>query len=510
MSDSRLKLAVFIDFDNIEIGVKTTLNGSFDIGAVLEAIKERGEVVTKVAYGDWKRSGDHGRAMAQHAVRMVQRVMTPGGDKNGADINLALDALEMAFTHDHINAFVIVGGDSDFITLVEKLKQYDRKVFVVGGRAFTSQVMQKNCTEFIAYENIVPQRGGGGRQRGERGDRAQDKPRAGAQPIDQAVALVKRALKVLVDREVSPQLGLLKSTLLQLDSSFSERDYGASTFREFADKLAEQGLVTLKHQGRSTLVELPDGSTPMTPPSAESPSLTTSGSTPLTGGSTSPSGSSEPVPLREILEQPDSGPAPAEMSMSLGDGVALVRRVLAEATTQPRWPMYPRQFKQFLKSAQPDFDERRYGSINDLMRACQKDGLLRLERDRQGGLRVFANGANARASVPHGWAVGRENGHELEASVEAAATPEPIAEVAEVVEEVASVSARSSARELRRDLAEAASGREGGPVIEAQVTAVREEEVAAAPAAKAKRASRARKTPTGEKKKAAPRRKKQA
>ena len=160
MSDTRLKIAVFIDFDNVEIGVKTTLNLQFDIGAVLEAIKERGEVITKVAYGDWKRSGEHGRAMAQHAVRMVQRVMTPGGDKNGADINLALDALEMAFTHSHINAFVIVGGDSDFITLVEKLKQYDRKVFVVGGRAFTSQVMQKNCTEFIAYENVVPERGG--------------------------------------------------------------------------------------------------------------------------------------------------------------------------------------------------------------------------------------------------------------------------------------------------------------------------------------------------------------
>src|ERR687894_503034 len=155
MSDQRLKLAVFIDFDNVEIGVKTTLGLQFDVGAVLEAIKERGEIITKVAYGDWKRAGEHSRAMSQHAVRLVQRVMTPGGDKNGADINLALDALEMAFTHAHINAFVIVGGDSDFITLVEKLKQYDRKVFVVGGRAFTSQVMQKNCTEFLAYENVA-------------------------------------------------------------------------------------------------------------------------------------------------------------------------------------------------------------------------------------------------------------------------------------------------------------------------------------------------------------------
>ena len=85
---------------------------------------------------------------------MVQRNLTPGGDKNGADINLALDALEMAFTHAHINAFVIVGGDSDFISLVEKLKQYDKKVFVVGGRQFTSVMMQRNCHEFIAYENL--------------------------------------------------------------------------------------------------------------------------------------------------------------------------------------------------------------------------------------------------------------------------------------------------------------------------------------------------------------------
>jgi uncharacterized LabA/DUF88 family protein len=457
MSDQRLKIAVFIDFDNVEIGVKTTLNLQFDIGAVLEAIKERGEVITKVAYGDWKRSGEHGRAMAQHAVRMVQRVMTPGGDKNGADINLALDALEMAFTHSHINAFVIVGGDSDFITLVEKLKQYDRKVFVVGGRAFTSQVMQKNCTEFIAYENVVsdPSAGSGSsraQSRDERGSRRhkqeKDKPKtSGGQPIEQAVPLVQRALKVLVDREVTPQLGLLKSTLLQLDSSFSERDYGVGSFREFADKLARHGLVSLKHQGRSTLVELPE-TNPSTPesPQAETPPLRANGG-----------GEVKAATLTELLEQPDSVPQP---SASLGDGVALVRRVLAEATTEPRWPMYPRQFKQFLRNAQPDFDERKYGSIADLMRACQKDGLLRLERDRQGALRVFGGGS-PRASVPHGWGVSvRENG-----SSHAETDTPPIVEV--VPEEIAA------------------------PVVDAQITSVVEAE-AAAP--KAKRATRARKT----------------
>ena len=461
-SDQRLKIAVFIDFDNVEIGVKTTLGLQFDIGAVLEAIKERGEVITKVAYGDWKRSGDYGRAMAQHAVRLVQRVMTPGGDKNGADINLALDALEMAFTHSHINAFVIVGGDSDFITLVEKLKQYDRKVFVVGGRAFTSQVMQKNCTEFIAYENIVPDRRPS-HPRPERGSSERSRTQSsGTQPIEQSVALVKRALKVLADREVSPQLGLLKSTLLQLDSSFSERDYGVGSFRDFADKLAQQGIVTLKHQGRSTVVELNDGETPAVEPAAPSappsPTLVADSS----ADAISASREAGRRAARELLEQADSAhgavdpgdeetrPAPTEPA-SLGDGVALVRRLLGEAATQPRWPMYPRQFKQFLKAAQPDFDERRYGTIADLMRACQKDGILRLERDRQGGLRVFANGATARATVPHGWGLVVNNTIEAVDIVEPSALVEPlpptIAEPIAVPEEVeAAPKAKRTAR----------------------------------------------------------------
>ena len=383
MSDQRLKIAVFIDFDNVEIGVKTTLGLQFDVGAVLEAIKERGEIITKVAYGDWKRAGDHGRAMSQHAVRLVQRVMTPGGDKNGADINLALDALEMAFTHDHINAFVIVGGDSDFITLVEKLKQYDKKVFVVGGRAFTSQVMQKNCTEFIAYENVAGSGSAAGRAgaapRPERG-----RPAAPPRSIRRCRSSSARS-RCSATAKCRRSSGLLKSTLLQLDSSFSERDYGASTFRDFAEKLEQRGLVTLKHSGRTTLVEL-------------------SGRP-----ATSESGASRPPPKRRCgrrsrTHRPprsrrrhrpaDAAPPPAP-EFSLADGVALVRAVLAEATTPPRWPMYLRQMKQFIRTARPDFDERRYGSLPELLRACQKDGLLRLERDRQGGLRAFAGGYQA-------------------------------------------------------------------------------------------------------------------
>jgi uncharacterized LabA/DUF88 family protein len=363
LADTRLKIAVFIDFDNIEIGVKSTLNAQFDIGVVLEALKERGDVVSKTAYGDWTRAGDYSRSLTQHATKLVQRNLTPGGDKNGADINLALDALEMAFTHSHINAYVIVGGDSDFISLVEKLKQYDKQIFIVGGRAFTSVVMQRNCHEFIAYENLT-----GGR----RGDRGRPSgPAVQSSSVEQVMPLVRRALKVLSDREVSPQLGLLKSTLLQLDSTFSERTYGVGSFRDFAQKLAAAGYVTLRENGRNVLVELKEDG-----PAHHQPAH--SHHQPAHDASA------------ERSHQPHRESAPAG-EPRLADGIREVRRLFQAAQNPPRWPMYVRQVKQFLRAVDPSFDERKYGfaSLNDLLRACQKDGLFRMERDRQGVMRFF-------------------------------------------------------------------------------------------------------------------------
>ena len=373
MADTRLKIAVFIDFDNIEIGVKSTLGVPFDIGVVLEALKERGDVVSKIAYGDWTRAGDFSRSLTQHATKLVQRNLTPGGDKNGADINLALDALEMAFTHGHINAYVIVGGDSDFITLVEKLKQYDKQIFVVGGRAFTSMVMQRNCHEFIAYENLVSAR----RSSADRG--RQSGPVAQAS-IEQAVPLVRRALKVLIDREVSPQLGLLKSTLLQLDSTFSERTYGAGSFRDFAQKLASAGHVTLRESGRNVLVELAEGSGVGS----------TEERAPLQYSQ--PPQYAQPQPRREPAEpQPEGAPAANGGEPRAAEGIQEVRRLFQSAQNPPRWPMYIRQAKQFLRNVDASFDERKFGfsSLVDLLRTCQRDGLFRIERDRQGVMRVF-------------------------------------------------------------------------------------------------------------------------
>jgi len=376
MAEERLKLAVFVDFDNIQIGVKETLGKDFDVSLVLEALKERGEVMSKVAYGDWPKAGEYSRQMSQHAVHMVQRNVTPRGDKNGADINLALDALEMAFNRPYINAYVIVGGDSDFIALVEKLKQYDKRVFVVGGRAFTSGIMQRNCHEFISYENLLR---GVESSRPARTTRGQSRAAADTRPLSAALENVQRALKILEEREVSPQVGLLKSTLLQLDPTFSERDYGAGTFLEFMQKMERAHLVRLRRTDRGYLVESADGdSEASVVRAAHVPEVTEASA-------------AESAPAVVVEAVAVSVPAATPVPGAL-EAMSLLRQTMAEAGQKaPSKPLYLRQISQTLRGAGQDFDSRRHGfrGILDLLHQGQREGWLRLHRDHKGTWRVF-------------------------------------------------------------------------------------------------------------------------
>ncbi|HEY1340949.1 MAG TPA: NYN domain-containing protein [Bryobacteraceae bacterium] len=358
--EQRLKIAVFIDFDNIEIGVKSTLHREFDVAAVLDALKERGEIVTKFAYANWGRQESATRALSEHAVQMVQRDPSPRGDKNGADINLALDALEMAFTHDHINAFAIVSGDSDFIALVNKLKQYDKRIFVVGGRAFTSTILQKNCHEFVAYEAIIddrPSRGGGGRheqredrpqgqqqqQQLQQGPQQQHKPHK-RQTLDlaHAMPLVERALGVLERREVRPQLGLLKSTMLQLDSTFNEKAYGANSFTDFVEKLQKADFVE------------------------------------VTGGEG-----------RYMIRM--KGAAPEKPGAKPEQAIPLLRDVLETHRIEVDEGALADELAEWVKQEQPNLDWTRFGfqEFSELLNYAQDKGLVRIQADEEKGLIVY-------------------------------------------------------------------------------------------------------------------------
>jgi hypothetical protein len=204
--------------------------------------------------------------------------------------------------------------------------------------------------------------------------------------MSKALPLVKRALKVLSEREVSPQLGLLKSTLLQLDSTFSEREYGASSFRDFMEKIAQTGAVTLKHAGRSMMVESrEDGAADIE----------------VAEGAERPVHAEPRPPRSAAVNGDDEDEAMPASPMSMQDGIRAVQQAVSQATPPPRWPMYVRQAKQFLRNAIDGFDERKYGfvSVVDLLRAAGKEGVLRIERDRQGAIRVFP-GPNVATPLP--------------------------------------------------------------------------------------------------------------
>ncbi len=341
--EDRLRIAVFIDFDNIEIGVKNTLGRDFEVSLVLEALKERGDVLTKIAYADWTRQGTLSRSMTQHAVQMVQRHPGPRGDKNGADINLALDALEMALTKPHIDAFAIVSGDSDFISLVEKLKQYNKAIFIVGGRAFTSTILQKNCREFISYESLLSS-GSSGRGRGsQRASKVSP-----ALPLANVAPLVTRALEVLARREVQPQLGLLKSTMLQLDSSFTERDYGTSSFRQFVEMLNKERIVKAKRVGGQYLVELP--------------------------------------------QQEQAAEEASQALLKREDALPTLYKALKVIDENDLWGKLGfGDVRHYVARLEPDFEEARYGfgQFAELLNYAQDVGMIRLEPDAQSVLRVF-------------------------------------------------------------------------------------------------------------------------
>lgn len=368
--EERLKFAVFIDYDNIEIGVKSTLHRPFDVECVLEGLKERGEIVSKVAYGNWNRQESVTRSFTEHGVQMVQRNTTPRGDKNGADINLALDALELAFTSDHINAFCILSGDSDFMALVNKLKQYNKRVYIIGGKAFTSTILQRNCHEFISYESLsdsAPRNARNGSSQREQKTKRADLP------VEKAMPVIDRALHSLEMRGAVPQMGSLKSTILQLDPAFSERNYGGSSFKAFIDKLADKGFLTVKIVEGHFVVE----------------------------------------------SRTDS--AAAGVGPTGSDALAVLRGVLRDNRELLDIGIPAREVEALVQAAQPGFDPIEYGlqSFSELLNLARDKGYVTAEADVATGFRYFEGDALAGS--------GRADPPTPEEAAEESAAPPPSA-----------------------------------------------------------------------------------
>ncbi|MGE3805665.1 MAG: NYN domain-containing protein, partial [Gemmataceae bacterium] len=153
MPDSERSLAVFIDFENLALGFQGRRD-RFEIDRVLKRLVEKGKIVSKKAYADWSRFSAYTAPLHESAIELIEIPRRSQTGKNSADIRLCVDAMDLAYSKEHIDTFVIVSGDSDFSPLVSKLKENGKHVIGLGMQPSTSELLRDNCDEFIYYEDL--------------------------------------------------------------------------------------------------------------------------------------------------------------------------------------------------------------------------------------------------------------------------------------------------------------------------------------------------------------------
>ena len=240
MPETERTLAVFIDFENLAIGFKHR-RGDFDIHKILERLVEKGKVLVKKAYADWGEYKQYTKPLHENAIELIEIPRRSMTGKNSADIRLAVDAMDLAWSKDHIDTFVIVSGDSDFTPLVLRLKENGKTVVGVGMKDSTSDLLAANCDEFIYYEDIGASAGG-------------------VPTISETVPRKKKpAFKLLFDtiealqREnvSSMHSSLVKDTMKRKQPQFSEASYGYRSFSQLLEDAQKLGFITLRKDERS-------------------------------------------------------------------------------------------------------------------------------------------------------------------------------------------------------------------------------------------------------------------
>ena len=238
-------LALFADFENIALGVRDEKYPKFDIGLILERLLVKGNVVVKKAYCDWERYKEHKPAMHEAAFELIEIPHTRQSGKNSADIRMVVDALDLCYTKDHIDTFVIISGDSDFSPLVSKLRENAKLVIGVGIRSSTSDLLMSNCDEFLFYDDLIKEHSSQRKRRrapkkkpakaGGKSSSAEKKSESELQ--DEGIDLVVDVAEALLQERGDGVWGsMVKQTLKRRRPGFRESSFG---FRAFADLLEE-------------------------------------------------------------------------------------------------------------------------------------------------------------------------------------------------------------------------------------------------------------------------------
>lgn len=260
MSDDR-NLALFCDFENVALGVRDGGYKKFDIGLVLERLLLKGSIVTKKAYCDWDRYKAFKPGMHEAAFELIEIPHVKMSGKNSADIRMVVDALDLCYTKEHIDTFVIISGDSDFSPLVSKLRENAKTVIGVGVKQSTSDLLIGNCDEFIFYDDLSGRRSSGKTRTGKQG-RTTKKAKASTKkataakddPAQQAIDLVIETTEALyAERGDRDKLwgSMIKQTLKRRKPGFSESVYGFSSFSDLLEEAAKRKQLELERDEKS-------------------------------------------------------------------------------------------------------------------------------------------------------------------------------------------------------------------------------------------------------------------
>lgn len=218
--------ALLIDFDNVTMGIRSDLQ--IELRKLMNSEIIRGKVAVQRAYADWRRYPQYIVPLSEASIDLIFAPAFGSNKKNATDIRLAIDALELIFTRPEIGTFILLSGDSDFSSLVIKLKEYGKYVIGVGIRESASDLLVQNCDEYFSYNELAGL-ARAGEDEGVRRDPWE-------LVVDAVLEMKKRGDVMRSDR--------LKQVMQELDGSFDEKNVGMSRFSKFVDEAKRRGLLT--------------------------------------------------------------------------------------------------------------------------------------------------------------------------------------------------------------------------------------------------------------------------
>ncbi len=237
MSEEPL-IAVFVDFENLALGVREMKGEAFQVQLVLKRLLEKGRIVYKRAYCDWSNYRDAVREFHMQGIEMIDIPQSKASGKNSADIHMVVDALDLCYAKGHIDIFALLSGDSDFSPLVSKLKENDKRVIGCGVKSSTSNLLIAACDEFIYYDDLIRE-----------SQRARAVPKKGKKETDKKHEAIERLLKIVrsLELDYDPLWGsMVKQAIRRVYPDFNEAYYGYGNFSDLLEEARTQGLLKLE------------------------------------------------------------------------------------------------------------------------------------------------------------------------------------------------------------------------------------------------------------------------